>query len=60
MNVKSPIWRMCRSFSLKALSIRRVCLILGADLLILMAATKARMGGSFRLPCAWGPDCSLR
>ena len=29
---------------LKALSIRRVCLILGAGLLILMAATKARMG----------------
>ena len=29
---------------LKALSIRRVCLILGAGLLVLMAATKARMG----------------
>ena len=29
---------------LKALSIRRVCLVLGAGLLILMAATKARMG----------------
>ena len=29
---------------LKALSIRRICLVLGAGLLILMAATKARMG----------------
>lgn len=33
-----------RSLFLKALSIRRVCLVLGAGLLILMAATKARMG----------------
>ena len=45
---------------LKALSIRRICLVLGAGLLILMAATKAGWDGSFRLPCAWGPDCSLR
>ena len=29
---------------LKALSIRRACLVLGAGLLILMAATRARMG----------------
>ena len=33
-----------RGLFLKALSIRRVCLVLGAGLLILMAATKARMG----------------
>ena len=33
-----------RSLFLKALSIRRICLVLGAGLLILMAATKARMG----------------
>lgn len=33
-----------RGLFLKALSIRRICLVLGAGLLILMAATKARMG----------------
>ena len=33
-----------RGLFLKTLSIRRVCLVLGAGLLILMAATKARMG----------------
>ena len=33
-----------RGLLLKALSIRRICLVLGAGLLILMAATKARMG----------------
>lgn len=33
-----------RGLFLKALSIRRICLVLGAGLIILMAATKARMG----------------
>ena len=45
---------------LKALSIRRVCLILGAGLPSSWLPPKPGWDGSFRPPCVWGPDCSLR